>query len=137
MPEEQRVSPPTPIICQSSSLCKLRETHLHIYAFPSDVDSSLSESLLNQHLERNVSRKWPFRTKAHVFPFRPQLPDTLFGKWKSFFQNYCLQFMLMIYTNPSKNHSKIAQRKFALLRGCSVINQLCVLSYIHVAACFS
>jgi len=46
----------------------MRETHLHIYAFPSDVDLSVFESLLNQHLERNVSRKWQFRTKAPVFP---------------------------------------------------------------------
>lgn len=59
----------TPIICQSCALCKMGEAHLHIYEFPSDVDSSLSESVLHQHLERNLSRKRPDRAKAPVFPF--------------------------------------------------------------------
>lgn len=58
----------TPIICQSSAVCKMREAHLHIYDFPSHVDSSLSESVLHQRLERNLSRKRPFRKKASVFP---------------------------------------------------------------------
>lgn len=137
MPEEQRASPPTPIICQSSALCKMRETHLHIYDFPSYVDSSLFESLLNQHSEKNVSRKWSFKTKAHIFPYRPSYQTLLYLENESHSSEIVACNLCWWYIKPSKSHNKIAQRKIVLLRGCSVINQLCVLSYIHISTFFS
>lgn len=124
MPEEQGASPR--LLSSVSLLLYAKwEAHLHIYDFPSDVDSSLSESALHQHLERNMSRKWPFRTKAHAFPYRPQLQGkycSVLGIESHYFKIVACGFCWW-YIKASKNHNKIAQRKIVLFRGCPVINQ--------------